>query len=61
MTLAKQVLAMGDVRMSGTMPSGHFGTLMPQRMYFIDTATAISMVGISDGPLSKRPTRESAT
>ena len=39
--LAKQVLAMGDVRMSGTMPSGHFGTLMPQRMYFMDTATAI--------------------
>lgn len=39
--LAKQVLGMGDIRMSGRMPSGHFGTLMPENMYFIDEATAI--------------------
>src|SRR4030095_16219038 len=37
--LAKQVLGMGDIRMSGRMPSGHFGTLMPENMYFIDEAT----------------------
>ena len=31
---------MGNIRMSGTMPSGHTGTLMPERMYFIDDSTA---------------------
>jgi hypothetical protein len=38
--LAKHVLGMGDIRMSGTMPSGHTGILMPQRMYLIRDATA---------------------
>lgn len=38
--LARRVLGMGDIRMQGTMPSGHTGTLMPQRMYFIDRSTA---------------------
>ncbi|MFL6205114.1 MAG: hypothetical protein ACJ739_07155 [Acidimicrobiales bacterium] len=38
--LARRVLGMGDIRMSGTMPSGHTGTLMPKRMYFIDDSTA---------------------
>lgn len=38
--LANHVLGMGDIRMSGTMPSGHPGILMPQRMYFIQDATA---------------------
>lgn len=38
--LARRVLGMGDIRMRGTMPSGHTGTLMPERMYFIDDATA---------------------
>ena len=38
--LARRVLGMGDIRMKSTMPSGHIGTLMPQRMYFIDDATA---------------------
>lgn len=38
--LARRGLGMGDIRMRGTMPSGHTGTLMPQRMYFIDHATA---------------------
>ncbi|HLQ53661.1 MAG TPA: hypothetical protein VK162_05230 [Streptosporangiaceae bacterium] len=33
-------LGMGDLRLSGTMPSGHHGTLMPQRMYFIDDSRA---------------------
>jgi hypothetical protein len=39
--LATRVLGMGEIRMSGTMPSGHVGTLMPERMYFIDAATAV--------------------
>jgi hypothetical protein len=38
--LARRVLGMGDIRMSGTMPSGHTGTLMPERMYFIDDSIA---------------------
>ena len=38
--LARRVMGMGELRMSGTMPSGHTGTLMPQRMYFIDDSTA---------------------
>jgi hypothetical protein len=29
--LLARALGMGDMRMSGTMPSGHTGTLMPQR------------------------------
>ena len=32
---------MGDIRLSGTMPSGHVGILMPERMYFIDDTTAV--------------------
>lgn len=39
--LAKRILGMGNIGLSGTMPSGHFGTLMPERMYFIDAATAV--------------------
>jgi hypothetical protein len=38
--LARRALGMGDLRMSGTMPSGHTGTLMPERLYFIDDSTA---------------------
>ena len=34
-------LGMGDIRLSGTMPSGHFGVLMPERMYFIDESVAV--------------------
>jgi hypothetical protein len=33
-------LGMGQLRLSGTMPSGHHGTLMPGRMYFIDNSQA---------------------
>jgi hypothetical protein len=39
--MARLVLGLGDVRMTGTMPSGHQGVLMPQRMYFIDQTTAV--------------------
>lgn len=33
-------LGLGHLELSGVMPSGHRGTLMPQQMYFIDTSTA---------------------
>lgn len=33
-------LGMGHLNLSGVMPSGHHGTLMPQRMYFIDDSLA---------------------
>lgn len=33
-------LGMGQLQMSGVMPSGHRGTLMPQRMYFVDDSRA---------------------
>ena len=33
-------LGMGQLQLTGTMPSGHTGTLMPQRMYFIDDSRA---------------------
>lgn len=34
------LLGMGDLELSGTMPSGHRGILMPKRMYTIDEAGA---------------------
>jgi len=33
-------LGMGQLQLTGTMPSGHTGTLMPERMYFIDNSQA---------------------
>jgi hypothetical protein len=39
--MAKRLLGLGDIRMTGTTPSGHYGVLMPQRMYFIDSSTAV--------------------
>jgi hypothetical protein len=39
--IAQRALGLGEVRMSGTMPSGHEGLLMPERMYFVDEAAAI--------------------
>jgi hypothetical protein len=38
---ARRALGLGDIKMSGTMPSGHEGMLMPQRMYFIDDTAAV--------------------
>lgn len=35
-----QALGMGHLQLSGVMPSGHVGTLMPQRMYFIEDSRA---------------------
>jgi hypothetical protein len=54
--LARRLLDMGELRMSGTMPSGHHGTLMPQRMYFIEDATA-ALAGVDLGhPAHVTPT-----
>src|SRR5262245_9355128 len=39
--MARRLLGMGDVQLSGRMPSGHVGTLMPQQMYFISEARAV--------------------
>jgi hypothetical protein len=47
-----RTMGMGRLEMSGIMPSGHSGTLMPQRMYFINDATATI-----DGTDLGRPTR----
>jgi hypothetical protein len=38
--MAKALLGMGTIRMRGVMPSGHVGTLMPERMYFIESSNA---------------------
>ena len=39
--LASRALGMGDLQLSGTMPSGHVGTLMPQRMYLVEESRAV--------------------
>jgi hypothetical protein len=39
--MAERLLGLGSIQMTGTMPSGHHGILMPQRMYFIDASTAV--------------------
>jgi hypothetical protein len=33
-------LAMGRLQLAGTMPDGHTGTIMPERMYFVDDSQA---------------------
>ena len=45
-------LGMGHLQLAGTMPSGHHGVLMPQRMYLVDHAQATL-----DGTDLGRPTR----
>jgi hypothetical protein len=39
-SMARRMLGMGPIRLKGRMPSGHTGTLMPQRMYFIESSSA---------------------
>jgi hypothetical protein len=39
--LARRLLGMGDLRLRGAMPSGHQGTLMPGRMYFVEESSAV--------------------
>ncbi len=38
--MANRLLGMGTLKLRGVMPSGHVGTLMPQRMYFIESSSA---------------------
>jgi hypothetical protein len=45
-------LGMGNLQLSGVMPSGHVGTLMPEAMYFVEEAAA-TLHGVDLG----RPTR----
>jgi hypothetical protein len=45
-------LGMGELQLSGVMPSGHSGVLMPQRMYLVDESAAM-LEGVDLG----RPTR----
>jgi hypothetical protein len=47
-----RALGMGDLELSGVMPSGHTGTLMPQQMYFVNESR-----GVLDGVDLGRPTR----
>jgi hypothetical protein len=35
------MLGVGEIELSGVMPSGHTGTLMPKQMYFIEEARAV--------------------
>jgi hypothetical protein len=35
-----RAMGLGRLQMSGVTPSGHTGTLMPQRMYFVDESSA---------------------
>jgi hypothetical protein len=45
-------LGMGQLKLTGTMPSGHTGTLMPMQMYYIEESRA-TLEGADLG----RPTR----
>ncbi len=48
-------LGIGAIRLAGRMPSGHFGVLMPQRMYLIDHAH-VQLAGVDLGaPVRVRP------
>lgn len=48
-------LGIGDLQLTGTMPSGHVGTLMPRRMYFVEESMA-TLDGVDLGrPIQVRP------
>ena len=38
--MASRLLGLGRIELRGRAPSGHWGTLMPKRMYFIESAQA---------------------
>jgi len=49
-----QQIGIGKIKLAGYMPSGHFGILMPQRMYIIDRSR-IELNGMDLGqPVSRR-------
>jgi hypothetical protein len=43
-----RLLGMGDMKLAGVMPSGHFGILMPQRIYFINRSQ-VQLEGVDLG------------
>jgi hypothetical protein len=48
-------LGMGAITLAGRMPSGHFGVLMPRRMYLIDRAR-VRLEGVDLGvPIRVHP------
>ena len=49
-----QALGMGRLQMSGVMPSGHSGLLMPQRMYLVDQSSAV-LDGVDLGSPTRLP------
>jgi Pentapeptide repeats (8 copies) len=50
-----RLLGMGTIKLAGHMPSGHYGILMPQRMYLIDRAH-VQLEGLDLGtPVRVRP------
>ena len=52
---AARMLGLGRIRLDGVMPSGHYGILMPQRMYFVDESEA-RLDGVDLGhPTRARP------
>ncbi len=54
--MASVVLGMGDVELAGKVPSGHWATLTPRRMYFVRSAHA-ELAGLDWDHLSRRPRR----
>jgi hypothetical protein len=49
-----QALGMGRLQMSGVMPSGHTGLLMPQRMYLVNQSRAV-LDGVDMGSPARLP------
>lgn len=49
---AASAIGLGEIALQGTMPSGHHGLLMPERMYLVDDASAVV-----DGTDLGRPVR----
>ncbi|MCE5288428.1 MAG: hypothetical protein LLG14_04220 [Nocardiaceae bacterium] len=50
--LVAKRLGMGELEMAGVMPSGHYGILMPERMYLIDESSA-TLDGVDLGKPTK--------
>jgi hypothetical protein len=53
--MASSVLGMGDVQLAGRVPSGHWATLTPRRMYFVRRAHA-ELAGLDLGSPVKATT-----
>jgi len=53
--MASVLLGMGDMQLAGTVPSGHWATLTPRRMYFVRSAHA-DLAGLDLGSPVKATT-----